>query len=518
MRRLGVRTAVALGAAFGILLSLGFEMAGAAVGDIVERTVPGNRAGGLNRITTGPDGNIWFTDGGNNQIGRMTPDGVFTGFDLPIPNSGPVDITTGPDGALWFTEFEGRIGRITTSGQITEFTILPLAPPGTTPRHPLGITNGPDGALWFVTDCCDPANPGRIGRITTSGVITLFEPAPGTTPAPGIATGSDGNIWYSATATPSRIEGRIQRMSPDGVVNGDFRIPTAYSDPSRLVTGPDGNIWFTEQGAVGANGSRQPTFPAPGRIGRITPSGRIDEFTTPNQSYPNFVSNPAGIAVGPDGNLWFTEYSFRAADTLTQHGGNMIGRITTTGQITEFPIPTPFARADGITAGPVGDGGMYFTESPENFGFGAVGRIQAVDVPGLPGANPVTPPPAPPASTPTVSGPAARVRIRSFSARVSPRRDRRAPYRFTISGRLRTPAGIGPSACRGGRVLLRATAGRRTVSTRSVGLRSNCTYRVAVTFRSRRGLGSGRLALRVRFLGSSRFRPARTRTLFARAG
>jgi streptogramin lyase len=507
MRTFWVRTTVALGAVLGISLLVGVGTAGAAVGDIIERTVPGAVSGGLNRITTGPDGNIWFTDGGNNQIGRMTPAGVFTGFNLPIANSGPVDITTGPDGALWFTEFEGRIGRITTSGQITEFQILPLAPPGTTPRRPLGITSGPDGALWFVTDCCDPANPGLVGRITTAGVITLFPPAPGSTVAPGITAGPDGNLWYSATVSSS--EGHIQRMTTGGVVTGDFRIPTAFSDPSRLVTGPDGNIWFTEQGAVGANGSLHPTFPAPGKIGRITPGGNIEEFTTPGQLFPNFVSNPAGIAVGADGNLWFTEYSYLTRDTMTQHGGNMIGRITTAGQITEFPIPTQYARADGITGGPAGDGGVYFTESPNNFSFGAVGRIQ-ISAP--PVVNPIAPPPPAAPVTP------ARVSIAGFTVRVSPHRDRRAPYRFTVSGRVRRPAGIDASACKGGRVSVRLKVVNRVVTTRTATLRSDCTYRLSVTFATKRSLGDGRITIAIKFLGNARFKPAATRTLFLRAG
>ena len=36
-------------------------------------------------ITTGPDGNLWFTSGGNNcaSIGRITPSGEITEFDLP---------------------------------------------------------------------------------------------------------------------------------------------------------------------------------------------------------------------------------------------------------------------------------------------------------------------------------------------------------------------------------------------------------------------------------------------------
>jgi virginiamycin B lyase len=60
-------------------------------------------------------------------------------------------------------------------------------------------------------------------------------------------------------------------------------------------------------------------------IGRITTSGAITEFSTGL----NPGSGPEGIVVGPDGNLWFAEYA-----------GNNIGKITTSGTITEFPVPT----------------------------------------------------------------------------------------------------------------------------------------------------------------------------------
>src|SRR5262249_30350909 len=63
------------------------------------------------------------------------------------------------------------------------------------------------------------------------------------------------------------------------------------SAPFDIVKGPDGNLWFTEMVA--------------NQIGRITPGGRVTEFSagiTPG-------SSPVGIAAGPDGNLWFTEFA-----------------------------------------------------------------------------------------------------------------------------------------------------------------------------------------------------------------
>ncbi len=62
---------------------------------------------------------------------------------------------------------------------------------------------------------------------------------------------------------------------------------------------------------------------------------------------------PTNIAMGSDNNLWFT-YSFRQA----------VGRITPSGVVTDFPIPTANADSDGITAGP--DGALWFTEFQAN--------------------------------------------------------------------------------------------------------------------------------------------------------
>jgi virginiamycin B lyase len=103
-------------------------------------------------ITTGPDGALWFTNsgsppftngassysaGGNSSIDRITTSGVVTSYTDPSIN-GPGSITSGPDGALWFTNGGGglfsslegglfssgestSIGRITTSGVVTSY-------------------------------------------------------------------------------------------------------------------------------------------------------------------------------------------------------------------------------------------------------------------------------------------------------------------------------------------------------------------------------------------------------------
>src|SRR5205807_1831235 len=108
---------------------------------------------------------------------------AITEFDVPTPYSDPISITAGSDGNLWFSESQGpKIGRITPAGVITEFDVS-----GT---HPLGITNGPDGNLWFGGDKA-------IGRITPDGTVTLFPLPAGHSSAVGITTGPDGNLWFT---------------------------------------------------------------------------------------------------------------------------------------------------------------------------------------------------------------------------------------------------------------------------------------------------------------------------------
>ncbi len=235
-------------------------------------------SGPAEEITSGPDGNLWFTVAKAEKIGRVTPTGTITEYPL-AKGSQPAGITTGSDGNLWFTvpSGPGAIGRITTEGAVTLFTI------GLTPNaKPTGIAAGPDGNLWFT----EAANPGRIGRITTTGTISEYSGGLTANGQPqSIATGPDGNLWFTEKADP----GRIGRITPSGMITEYSAGLTTNSQPEGITAASDGNLYFTE-------------FKNPGRIGKITPAGSISELAT-----PTINSQPAEITTGPDGNLWFTE-------------------------------------------------------------------------------------------------------------------------------------------------------------------------------------------------------------------
>ena len=87
----------------------------------------------------------------------------------------------------------------------------------------------------------------------------------------------------------------------------------------------------------------------PNTIGRMTTAGVVTQFPLPVS-----FSFPRTITSGADGTLWFTEY---------EDGGKIV-RITTAGVITEFATPTRNSQPLGITMGP--DGALWFTEYAGN--------------------------------------------------------------------------------------------------------------------------------------------------------
>ena len=281
-------------------------------------------------ITSGPDGNLWFTEESHNAVGRITPGAVITEFSAGFPTGSPRGIVTGPDGNLWVAMAggNGAIARVTKAGEVTEFDVP-------TAGDPNEIAVGPDGDLWYVDSAAN-----LIGRITPTGSITEFtDGLTGSSAPSGIAKGPDSAMWFTESAA-----GKIGRITTSGVIT-EFSSELSGSDePDDIAKGPDGNLWCT----LNAD---------PGGIGRITPDGDVTLFS----DGLTMNSGPRGIAPGPDGALWFTEST----------APGRVGRITTEGDITEYSngfvsILNPWY----IAAGP--DGNMWFTANNVQ---GNVGRI-----------------------------------------------------------------------------------------------------------------------------------------------
>src|SRR5579859_518026 len=102
--------------------------------------------------------------------------------------------------------------------------------------------------------------------------------------------------------------------------------------------------------AAGPDGAMWFTESNSNKIGRITTKGKITEYPIPTAA-----ATPQGITAGPDGSLWFIEASQKK-----------VGQITTTGAITEFPIPNDSSQPEEIIAGK--DGNLWFTDADNSIG------------------------------------------------------------------------------------------------------------------------------------------------------
>jgi hypothetical protein len=127
---------------------------------------------------------------------------------------------------MWFGEYDtSKIGRITTSGQITEFNTLNG---GGRSSSPFGITAGPDGAIWFAE-----LTASKIGRITTSGVVSEFStPTPNSQPI-GITVGADGALWFTEQLT-SKI-GRIA-ITPEAIPDQPQNVSATLSGSQATIS------------------------------------------------------------------------------------------------------------------------------------------------------------------------------------------------------------------------------------------------------------------------------------------
>jgi streptogramin lyase len=262
----------------------------------------------------GPDGDIWFS--GPDYIGEMTQAGVLLhdysipSADEPAATTTAISLTLGPDGNIWYTEpyvSSDIVGRLTPSGQITEFPI-PFGSNGAA-----YITTGPDGNLWF-----EATSENAIGRITPSGVLTIFNDPATTRVYRGLTSGPNGNLWATTNEYNTIVE-----FNTSGQLVATFPVS---GSPYGMTEGPDGNLWYDEHAANANN------------IGQLTPQGAVTEFPIPTPD-----SEPSIPIAGPDGNIWFAEYN-------TDKIGEVVLDVPTTTTLTSSASTSSFGQPLTLTA------------------------------------------------------------------------------------------------------------------------------------------------------------------------
>jgi virginiamycin B lyase len=209
---------------------------------------------------------------------------------------------------LWATLYSGGIVKTTPSGQMTIY----VTPHGAVKN----IAAGPDGNLWFTEH-----DANLFGRITTDGSITEY-PLDDIGVPNGIRAGPDGRLWICEQGewTSSHVTpGRIVRVDTNGQIYGVYPLaPKAWQNvPEDIAVGKYQKLWFTE-------------FYAPSQvtyyISSINQNGKIHEYLT--LAGGGQYAGPGVPTLAADGNIWFSE----------EYAGQL-GRVTSSGKITEFPLP-----------------------------------------------------------------------------------------------------------------------------------------------------------------------------------
>jgi virginiamycin B lyase len=265
-----IRTSIPTGAALVLCV------AAAALPRVVEYPLP--REGAFpHDPAVGRNGVVWYTDQSNSFIGRLDPaTGAVADYPTPTPSSGPHGIVVAPDGAVWYTaNFKGRIGRLSpANGAITEYALPRKArDPHTLVYH--------EGKIWFTAQGANLY--GSLDPVT--GQTQIFPVLIPDAKPYGLVAAPDGMLWMALFGTAA--VGRIN--TADGALR-TFPLPAPGARPRRLVVDGHGIVWYTDY--------------ARGRLGRLDPAtGQVREFPSPGGD----DSGPYGIAIAPDGHIWYDE-------------------------------------------------------------------------------------------------------------------------------------------------------------------------------------------------------------------
>jgi virginiamycin B lyase len=227
----------------------------------------------------GSDGSLWFTEQMANKLGRLDPKtGEFKEYPLAADkNSGPHGLVVDRDGNIWFTaNFAGYIGRLDPrTGRVAEFKMInPKA------HDPHSLAFDASGILWFTVQ-----GGNMVGKLDPrSGRIVLKEVPTESALPYGIQVTSKGVPVFCELGT-----NKMASINPKTMEINEYPLPVS-ARPRRLAIAADDTVYFTDfkSGNLGALNLR---------------TGAVKFYPSPGGA----ESNPYGIAITPDGMVWYSE-------------------------------------------------------------------------------------------------------------------------------------------------------------------------------------------------------------------
>ena len=266
----------------------------------------------------GPDGSLWYTGMRSNTIGRLDPKtGKIKEYPLSIPDSGPHGLVADKEGNIWFTaNYKRYIGKLNPqTGKVTEYPIL-----DTSARGPHTAVFDQKGILWFTVE-----EGNFVGRLDPETGTIKLKPSPAANSVPyGIAVNSAGIPFFCEFGT-----NKLASINPDTMEITEYLLPEG-TRPRRLAIASDDSIYYTDY--------------ARGRLGRFDPSKRqVKEWPSPGGS----GSRPYGIAITPDGAVWYNESGLNP--------NTIVRFVPRTETFASWPIPSGGGVVRNMVSTPTGD-------------------------------------------------------------------------------------------------------------------------------------------------------------------
>jgi virginiamycin B lyase len=278
------------------------------------------------RIVSGPGKSLWFGEMTLGTIVALDLKGRAKTYVIPATGASVQALAQGASGEMWFVDNNsGQISWLKNKGKRTEFKLV-----GNSPDLSNQMIESQDAAQWFAT----PSS--GIGRITKSGQITIYNLQNNASQPTSLALGPDNEIWFAEWKGPN--VGYVDTLGQVHEFAAGFG---SNSNSFGIALGSDGRMWFCD--------------PQNQRISAINTDGSgLTSYST------GLTGLPDTIVAGPDGNLYFGEFN------------GAVGMITTSGTITEYPLPITEENFPvlGITVGP--DNNIWFA----NFDHAQVGMFK----------------------------------------------------------------------------------------------------------------------------------------------